>query len=77
MCHEHRGLRIGRRRLLREAVGQRQIGRQGHHPGEFFRMTQPRVQRDRTALRETREHDLPGGNAARVFARDQLADLGL
>ena len=62
--HEYRRFGVGRCRFLGKTFGQRQIGRQRHHAGERFRITQAGVQRDRAALRKTGEHDFATGRGA-------------
>ena len=62
--HEDRRRRVGRARFRFERILERQIGRERHDAGDALGMAQPRLQRDRAALREPREHDARRGNAA-------------
>ena len=77
MRHEDRHVAIGRRGLAGKAGRIDEIGRQRDDAGQPLRMPQSGVQRDRAALRESREHDACVRHPARTFAVDQRFELRL
>ncbi|MQM38865.1 hypothetical protein KBTX_02886 [wastewater metagenome] len=71
--HEHRGVRVGRRRL-REALAQGQVGGQAHDAGKPLRMVERGVQGHGAALGEAREHQPLRGDTAPGLPLDQRGD---
>src|SRR5439155_1179675 len=75
--HEDRHAPVGGAGLRGEAARERQVRRERHDARQPLGVAQPRLERDRPALREARQHEARGRNAPRFLARDQLLDARL
>ena len=75
--HEDRCGGIGGVALGREALGQRQVARQGHDAGQLVREAQAGVQCHRATLAKTGQHDVFVSNAFGGLVFNQGHDLAL
>src|ERR1700751_6129634 len=74
---EYRGRLIGGIALGRKPAREKLVAREPHDAGEALRVTRAAGECHGTSLREPREYDAFGGNAAGILATDQLGDLCL